>query len=130
MKTLIASVLVAFALTSSPSFAANTFDHSATSVENPEIRFWVVTGENGKIDVNVIKSEIRNLSITLTDKSGHTLATSDISADSAATRTRFDLNALPDGEYQVILIDGKTKQVKTIELNTQETETVRKVSVA
>ena len=130
MKTFIASVLVAFALSALPSFATYNSNNITTVAQDTEIKFWVVSGADGKIDVNVIKSEIKNLSIALIDRTGHTLATSNISSDSAATRTRFDLNALPDGEYRVILIDGKTRQVKTIELTTQNTETIRTVSLS
>jgi hypothetical protein len=129
MKTLLASAFVTLSLAVSSPIFANNPAPAATEQTQP-IRFWVVSGANGKIDVNVIKSEIRNLSITLVDKSGQKLATSNISRDSAATRTRFDLTALPDGEYQVILSDGKNSQAKTIELNTQDTEVLRTVSVA
>jgi hypothetical protein len=52
-----------------------------------------------------------------------------ISKGNAATRTRFDLNQLPDGAYQVILIEGDNQQVKDIELNTQDAETLRTVSL-
>ena len=127
MKTLIASALIALSTATAVPVFANAASENVKM--ETDTRFWVVSGNNGKIDVNVVKSEIKDLSIELLDGTGHILASSNVAKDSTATRTRFDLTALPDGEYKVILTDGKNKQVKTIELNTSTSAVVRTVSV-
>ena len=129
MKTLIASLL----LTASLAFSSVGYAQSETAVSNPtaeevETRFWVVTTANGKIEVNVIKAE-KEVSVNVLDQFGHTLASKVIDKDDAATRTKFDLSQLPDGSYKVVLIDGKHKEVKNIELNTRSVEAQRVVSV-
>jgi uncharacterized protein (DUF2147 family) len=130
MKTLIASVLLTVSMAvSSTGFAHSNPAASASTAQNDDTKFSVVTGKNGKIDVTVIKSDLKAVSVKVVDKSGHTLASKMISKGNAATRTRFDLNQLPDGAYQVILIEGDNQQVKDIELNTQDAETLRTVSL-
>lgn len=129
MKTLIASVL----FTASLALSSTGYAQSATAASNPgmeqvETRFWVVTTANGKIEVNVIKAE-KEVSVNVIDQFGHTLASKTIEKDDAATRTRFDLSQLPDGAYKVVLIDGKHKEVKNIELNTRSVEAQRVVSL-
>ena len=129
MKTLIASVL----LTCSLALSSNGFAQSETATANvipgeTETRFWVVSTENGKIDVNVIKSD-KAVSLNVIDQTGRTLASKSIKKSDNATRTRFDLSQLPDGSYKVVLIDGKHKEVKAIELNTQTSEAHRVVSL-
>lgn len=127
MKTLIASVLLTVSMAVSSNGFAQT--NSASAAQNDDTKFSVVTGKNGKIDVTVVKSDGKTVSVKVVDKSGHTLASKMISKGNEATRTRFDLNQLPDGAYQVILIEGDNQQVKDIELNTQNTETLRTVSL-
>ena len=125
MKTLIASLF----LTASLAFSSVGYAQSGVATaEGVETRFWVVTTTNGKIEVNVIKAE-KEVSVNVLDQFGHTLASKTIDKDDAATRTRFDLSQLPDGSYKVVLIDGKHKEVKNIELNTRSIEAQRVVSV-
>ncbi|SDE85507.1 Por secretion system C-terminal sorting domain-containing protein [Dyadobacter soli] len=129
MKTLIASVL----LTCSLALSTNGFAKSETGISNvvgDEIatRFWVVSTENGKINVNVLKGE-KAVSLNVVDQTGRTLASKSIKKSDSATRTTFDLSQLPDGAYKVVLIDGKHKEIKTIELNTETAEAHRIVSL-
>lgn len=129
MKTLIASVL----LTCSLALSSTGFAKSETSVSNSigdgtETRFWVVSTGNGTIAVNVLKAE-KAVSLNLVDQTGRTLASKSIKKSDNATRTKFDLSQLPDGSYKVVLIDGKHKEAKTIELNTQTEEAHRVVSL-
>jgi hypothetical protein len=129
MKTLIASVLLTASLAlSSTGYAKSGTVPSNLRAEEVETRFWVVTTTNGKIEVNVIKAG-KEVSVNVIDQFGHTLASKTIEKDDAATRTRFDLSQLPDGAYKVVLIDGKHKEVKNIELNTRSVEAQRVVSL-
>ncbi|MCE6991921.1 hypothetical protein [Dyadobacter sp. CY323] len=129
MKTIIASVFLTCSLALSSTGFAKADNGNSTSVsEGVETKFWVVTSINGKIDVNVIKSD-KEVSLSVVDQLGHTLASKTIDKDASATRTRFDLSQLPDGSYKVILNDGRHKEVKDIELNTQTAETQRVVSL-
>lgn len=131
MKTLIASVIAAcsFAI-SSASFAQSTAARSiaVNQTENP--RFMVAEISTGKVDVVVIKSAPKTASLTLVDEFGHTLVTKSIQKEDGATRTRFDLNALPDGSYKLILTEGGSKQIKDIELNTEDVKTFRTISLS
>ncbi|MGN7886213.1 hypothetical protein ACN9ML_01925 [Dyadobacter endophyticus] len=129
MKTLIASVLLtAFLVFSSTGYAKPGTVASNLGGEEVKTRFWVVTTTNGKIEVNVVKAE-KQVLVNIVDQLGYTLASKTIEKDDAATRTRFDLSELPDGTYKVVLIDGKHKEVKSIELNTRSVEAQRIVSL-
>jgi hypothetical protein len=130
MKTLIASVIVACSLSISSSSFAQSVSAPALAVnptENP--RFMVIETSDGKVDVVVIKSAPQTALLTLIDENGHTLATQSIHKEEGATRTRFDLNALPDGSYKLILTEGGSKQIKDVELNTQDTKSFRTISL-
>lgn len=129
MKTLIASML----LTCSLALSSTGYAQSETAASNAiagetQTRFWVVPTGNGTIDVKVIKDE-KAVSLNVIDELGRTLASKSIKKSDNATSTRFDLSQLPDGSYKVVLIDGKHKEIKTIELNTQTTEAQRIVSL-
>lgn len=129
MKTLIASIFLSASLAFSfTGYAQSETAASSLSGEGTETRFWVVTTANGKIEVNVIKAE-KEVSVNVVDQFGHTLASKVIDKEDPATRTKFDLSQLPDGSYKVVLIDGKHKEVKNIELNTRSVEAQRVVSV-
>ena len=129
MKTLIASLFLSASLAfSSTGYAQSETAASSLAGEGTETRFWVVTTANGKIEVNVIKAE-KEVSVNVVDQFGHTLASKVIDKEDPATRTKFDLSQLPDGSYKVVLIDGKHKEVKNIELNTRSVEAQRVVSV-
>lgn len=129
MKTLIASVLLTCSLAISSNGFAKTETATSTVIgDEVATRFWVVSSGNGTIDVNVLKGEIA-VSLNLVDQTGRTLASKSIKKSDNATRTRFDLSQLPDGAYKVVLIDGKHKEVKAIELNTQAVEAHRVVSL-
>lgn len=131
MKTLIASVITALSLTiSSTGFAqaTNVPSVAVNTTENP--RFMVIETSAGKVDVVVIKSEPKTALLTLIDENGHTLATQSIQKEEGATRTSFDLNALPDGIYKLILTEGRSKQSKEVELNTRDTKILRTISLS
>jgi hypothetical protein len=129
MKTLIASVFLTCSLALSlPGFAQSETATSHATGEETATRFWVASKANGKIDVSVVKAD-KEVSVNVVDQFGHTLASKTIKKSDSATRTRFDLSQLPDGPYKVVLIDGKDKAVKTIELNTQAVEAQRVVSL-
>ena len=130
MKTLIASVVAAFSLAiSSASFAQSTTTPTSTvnQAENPG--FIVAERIAGKLDIVVIKSVPQTALLSLIDENGHTLVTKSIPKEDSATRTRFDLNALPDGSYKLILTEGGSKQIKDIELNTHDEKTFRTISL-
>lgn len=131
MKTLIASVLLTASIAiSSASFAQSTAGVTAAANQVEVAKLFVENVNTGKIDVLVFKSEPKNATVALLDQHGNTLAIKSIARKTTATRTRFDLNALPDGAYKVILLEGGNKIVKDIILNTQTKETVRTVSVS
>ena len=130
MKTLFASLLIACSVViSSSSFAQTKLDPIAKSIPAESTQFLVVTLNTGKIDVTVLKSEVKKLTVQVVDSKGKTLVSQSIGKYYSSTRTRFDLSELPDGIYHVELIDGNTKQVKDIQINTHNTETLRTVSL-
>ena len=130
MKTLIASVIISFvAAFSSASFAQGSNSGSFKSTQTEETRFAVYALKTGKIDVAIEKPAGEKLLIQVIDQHGFTLASKEIGKNSPITRTRFDMNSLPDGVYQVVVTEGSEKQVKEIVLNTTYSDSFRTINM-
>jgi hypothetical protein len=130
MKTLIASAVISlFAAVSSVSFAQDITSGSFKSAETQDTRFTVYPLATGKVDVAVVKPEGEKVEIHLVDSNGFTLAYKVINKRSMQTRTRFDLNALPDGLYHVVITEGAEKQTKDVMIYTTVSDSFRKVNV-
>jgi hypothetical protein len=124
MKTLVASLFIALsALTYSTSFAQASQSPGSTTLTE-KTQTTIVPRQNNIVDVIVRKAEGTNLLIRLVDEKGRTLADKPLSKQDVATRTRFDLSALPDGLYQVVIVEGTTQQVNDIILNTDTSRTI------
>ena len=128
MKTLIASTIISFfTFVSFSSFAAGDHSVSGTSTETSKV--YVHALNTGKVDVTVVKRAGENLAIEVLDKEGHVLVNKSLDKDESLSRTRFDLNQLPDGTYQIVVGEGASKQIKEIVLDTTLSETFRTVNL-
>ena len=113
MKKLFVSLMTAFLMGSaSLSFA------TSTPVTHPIDASVVVRTESMKLDVVTQVTEEASLIIRLRDADGHILHTKHINKGEGAIRYRFDLSKLQDGDYQVEISNGTTKQVKTFTIQT------------
>ena len=130
MKTLITSVMIAFfAAFSSASFAQSSNSGSFKSLQTTQTEFVVYALPTGKIDVEMGKSEGQKLFIQVLDNNGVMLASKEIGKNSPATRTRFDMNSLPDGVYKIVVTEGTEKQVKNIVLDTTYSNSFRTINM-
>ena len=130
MKTLIASVIISLiAGISSASFAQTSNSGSFKSTVAEQNSFVIYTLSTGKIDVAIEKPEGEKLLIQVVDADGLTLASKVIGKNSPVTRTRFDMNDLPDGVYHVVVTEGSEKQVKDVVLNTTFSDSFRTINV-
>ena len=129
MKTLIASVIISLiAGISSASFAQTSNSGSFKSTVAEQNSFVIYTLSTGKIDVAIEKPEGEKLLIQVVDADGLTLASKVIGKNSPVTRTRFDMNDLPDGVYHVVVTEGSEKQVKDVVLNTTFSDSFRTIN--
>lgn len=112
MKTVIASLLLSV-LVSGASFATDN---------NPATLPSAVYPSSNATTVNVIvnQSTERNTAVRLLDQNGLVLAQQFIGKSSKATMTRFNLSQLKDGVYQVEIVSGQSKEVKQIQLTTNQ----------
>lgn len=131
MKKLISVLSIVLSLAfSTASFAQNSDVTIDLLSRTTETQFGVQPLANGKIDVCISKSENTKLKIQVKDAAGVLLVTKLISKNVASNRTRFDLSALPDGLYQIIVLEGSNSEVKHVIMNTQTTETTRIVNMS
>jgi hypothetical protein len=129
MKKLIASVFIAFvAIMNSVSFAQD-IPAPKPSTSQSEVKFYVRPWATGKIDVTIVKSQGEELTIQVIDEQGNKLASKSINKKDQFSQTRFDLNELPDGVYRIVALEGSSRQVKEVILNTTVSESARTVNV-
>lgn len=119
MNTLFATVLVAFTLsTSSTSFASapNIPDNGQKQqVASDPVAFAI---EESSVDVIVQSAETPKMVIRVKDSSGNNIVTKTLTNVESGTVVRFNLSQLADGLYRVNVWDGKSTQVKQLELKT------------
>ncbi|MBC8153524.1 MAG: hypothetical protein H7Z72_11485 [Bacteroidetes bacterium] len=110
MKTLVTSALIALIFcTASVSFAGGP----------TPFRSVIQPRTNGlKVDVVVEKDLNARLLVALHDADGHTLATQALGKGDTVSRTRFDVAALPDGRYTVVVTDGSYVETNEVTLLT------------
>jgi hypothetical protein len=129
MKTLIASVMISFIFgISSTSFAQTSNSGSFKSAVVEQGSFVIHALKTGNIDVTLEKPEGEKRLIQVVDSHGLTLASIEIGKNRPVSRTRFDLNELPDGVYHVVVIEGYQKQVKDVVLSTTLSDTFRTIN--
>ncbi|MCX6217831.1 T9SS type A sorting domain-containing protein [Spirosoma sp.] len=126
MKTLATSLLIAASLT----FSATGFaQHSQSTAITPKTPTTIQPTTNGKVDVVVGETD-GHLSIQVVDQQGHTLSKRAVYKQESNTRIRFDLSALPDGVYQLVITEGTSRQTNAIVLNTQSADTYRTIKIS
>lgn len=115
MKTVIASLFIALCV-STASFAGNTAN--PTDENAPFETSVIAFPAHMKLDVIVQNLEGANLTIRIVNEAGVTQATQWLNKHEKALRTRFDISALSDGIYKVIVTDGATTKTQEINIST------------
>ncbi|WP_159471660.1 T9SS type A sorting domain-containing protein [Dyadobacter sp. 3J3] len=123
MKTPTLFLSAAFSLLLSVNSFAGIAKSTDSAIE-AENQIAITSPVSGKIDVMIKKSDGKNRSIRVVDENGNTLVSITVK-NYEDTRTRFDLNNLTDGDYQVMVTDGTTTVVKPITLDTHDYRTVK-----
>lgn len=113
MKTVLASFIALFLSATTVGFAGNTVGEKA-----PFQSSVIALPSHMKIDVVVQNQQDASLTIRLVDQLGITQATKKLGKDTKTFRTRFDISALSDGIYRVIVSDGTNTQTQEINLAT------------
>ncbi|MRS62396.1 hypothetical protein [Larkinella terrae] len=115
MKTVIASLLIAFCA-STASFAGTTTNPTDDKV--PFETSVIAFPAHMKLDVIVQNLEGANLTIRLVNEAGITQASQWLNKHEKAFRTRFDISALSDGVYKIIVTDGANTKTQEINIST------------
>jgi hypothetical protein len=116
MKTVIASLFIALAISASSASFANTTTN--TGDKAPFQSSVIAFPDHMKIDVVVQHLEGSNVTIRLVDQLGITQATQWLNKHEKAFRTRFDVSGLSDGIYKVIVSDGTNTQTQEVNIST------------
>lgn len=120
MKKVTISIIVILVIcVSSASIAASMFNttnklHEAAPIET---KILVRPGAM-KVDVFIGAFEKPGLTIQLCNANGKVLAQKRIGNSDKTTGVRFNMSELKDGNYHVVILRGKNKQVHTVELKT------------
>ncbi|GAB3256713.1 hypothetical protein GCM10027347_18690 [Larkinella harenae] len=117
MKTLLASALLAFTLTTSVAFATDNNEKKEAKSTFQSAVYPMINSM--KVGVNVSKAKDSKVDIRLVNSDGYTLATKKVGKGSETVSLRFDMNQLEDGVYKVEISDGGYTEVKTVTLQTK-----------
>ncbi|WP_234733914.1 T9SS type A sorting domain-containing protein [Tellurirhabdus bombi] len=119
MKSLITSLLLAFAVTTASVAADNTTKPNGPA--KASLKTAVFSNPTAdKLHVIVDKSQGYTAKIRLINAKGHTLYVQNLAKKEQIAHTKFDVSNLADGTYQVEITDGTNKEVKEITLKTAE----------
>jgi hypothetical protein len=129
MKTALTSVVAALLISASSLSFANS--NPGTGDQAPFETSVIAFPSAMKIDVVVQNLEGANLTIRLVDQKGITQATQRVGKHEKALRTRFDIRALTDGLYKVVVSDGANTRTQEVNITTNEPTptTYRTVSI-
>ncbi|KAA9349363.1 hypothetical protein [Larkinella humicola] len=116
MKTAFASIVAALLVSASSLSFANITPKPGDQA--PFETSVIAFPSTMKIDVVVQNLEGTNLTIRLVDHLGITQATQRLSKHEKALRTRFDISALTDGIYKVVVSDGANTRTQEINIST------------
>ncbi|RYG22833.1 MAG: hypothetical protein EOO01_44810 [Chitinophagaceae bacterium] len=116
MKTAFASIVAALLVSASSLSFANS--NPNTGDQAPFESSVIAFPSTMKIDVVVQNLEGANLTIRLVDHLGNTQATQRLGKHEKALRTRFDISALTDGIYKVVVSDGANTRTQEINIST------------
>ncbi|MFC5410742.1 T9SS type A sorting domain-containing protein [Larkinella bovis] len=126
MKTLNTSLLLTLlGLISSASFAQDGTLSMPYSDER--MQTTVLPLKNSRFEVTVRNAEGKNSLIRLIDKDGKVLVRKPITSNA---RIRFNIAALPDGIYQVVVTEGTTTYTKDIFLDTTTSVAYRTITLS
>jgi hypothetical protein len=131
MKKLIYSIIIAATVVFSSASYAQTVSVKTNEIATDDAQLLIQAfGSTGKIDVTVEKAAGKYMEIQITDAKGLKLASKALYKKDSVVRTRFDLNALPDGIYHIVVEEGKNKVVREIILDTHNANTFRTITTA
>lgn len=118
MKTIVKSTLFAFLLTVTPMFAATTQPEGQTR----SIRTGVYFSNDGKLNINVENHSEKSARIQIRNSNNQVVYQKHTTGASSLSAVKLDVAELPDGEYKVVVSNGKEKVKHTVQLETPAAE--------
>ncbi|QJW89449.1 hypothetical protein HNV11_08665 [Spirosoma taeanense] len=112
MKTLVASLLIAL---SASAFAAPATNPTGSASFQSSV--YISTTNDLRVAIDKEKSHV--VQVRLLDQRGHLIAQESIAKKESQYRARFDIKGLPDGQYQLVITDGTTEEVRQINVATK-----------
>ncbi|GAB3896860.1 hypothetical protein GCM10028803_14700 [Larkinella knui] len=124
MKTLIKSLLVAFALTAVTCAVsqAETNQPNGQPKKIAAFQSSLYTTTEGKIQIALHKETSGKVLVRLTNRAGTEFFAEQIGKRRQAARLRLDVSALPDGVYQVSISNGVQTTTQELTLATRQTK--------
>ncbi|GAB3721174.1 hypothetical protein [Spirosoma lituiforme] len=122
MKTLLTSLVVAFALTTG-TFSASLADNTNPGGRPAKVASYktgMYTTAEGKLQIALDKDATGIVDIQLVNAEGNVLFTQRIAKKETVARLRLTLSDLPDGAYQVRVSNGVEVTTHAVTLVTQQ----------
>lgn len=122
MKTIVNSLLVAFALTLT-TFSVSNADNNKPAGQPKKVAAFqssLYTNLSGKVQIAVQKETGGKVMVRLTDAAGKEVFAKEFSKRQKAARLSLDVSNLPDGNYQVEITNGVDRTTQELMLSTQK----------
>ncbi|MGM9506841.1 hypothetical protein ACS5NO_03920 [Larkinella sp. GY13] len=121
MKTLTKSLIIAFLFTSlTVSFAVTNASQPKPTGKVQSYQSSLYTDTEGKIRVAVDKLVGGIVEVRLVNSTGKEFFVQRVGRRQRIARIKMDIDALPDGAYQVVVTDGFDTKVNNLVLATQQ----------
>lgn len=118
MKTNLKSTLFALLVTVTPMFAATTQPEAQTK----SVRTGVYFSNDGKLNINVENHSDKSARIQIRNSNNEVVYQKHTAGTTPLSAVKLDVEDLPDGEYKVVVSNGKDKVKHTVKLETPAAE--------
>lgn len=117
MKTNIKSAIFALLVTVTPMFAA-----TQPGAQTKSIKTGVYFSTDGKLNINVENNTDRAARIQIRNSNNQVVFQKHTAGAIPLSAVKLDVAELPDGEYEIVVSNGKDKVKQTVQLETPKAE--------
>lgn len=118
MKTHVKSVIFALLVAATPLFAGT----SQPDQQGKSLKTGIYFSRDGKLNINVENNSEKAARIQIKDYNNQVVYQKYTASTTPLSAVKLDVGQLPDGEYQVVISNGKDKIKQVLQLETPKVE--------
>lgn len=118
MKNQIKSVICALFLATTPMFAGG----NQNIQKNKSLKTGIYFSKDGKLNINVENCSENSTRIQIKDTNNQVVYQKNTLSDNSLSALKLDVGQLPDGNYKVVVSNGKDRVTQNVHLETPAAE--------